>query len=559
MKIPLSRSAPGHWQRNKLSHSVARSCLALALGAATAPQAMALSFELENGVTIDWDTTLTYDVQWRMEEPDNAILTQAPLNGLATDDGNRNFDKYDKTQNRLSFSTDLDVNYGDGGVFLRARGWYDDVYNDDSLSQEKALGSFDKPYQNDGIDIHKDDIELLDAFVYHTFDLDERSLNLRVGRQVVNWGESLFINGGISSAQGPLDATKANSPGVELKDIFLPIGQVYAEMDLTDVLSVGAYYQWEWEKTRLDAPGTYFNALEVLGQEADGDSVPVLGGLGLTSTVDREEPDEGQFGVALRYLAEDLNNTEFGFYALRFNDFAPTVNLVPSTLVPTPGVNLGDDNVHVTHFEDIEVYGASFGTVLGDTNVSGEFNYRDGQPVRLNTPGLFYYSEAETVQAQLSLMHIFGESALWDNLVVMGEIGHFRVLDLKDDARATALGVNLKDKKSALHGNSPNSSGFVVRASADYFTIANGLDLKVTATYRNDFDGISPMIGGFTEGVEVLGLKADFTYTGGHSFGASYTRFMHEPQDIIDDQGSLQIGHLTADRDNFALYYKYRF
>ena len=36
----------------------------------------------------------------------------------------------------------------------------------------------------------------------------------------MSWGESLFIANGISSAQSPLDLTKANIPGTELKDIF---------------------------------------------------------------------------------------------------------------------------------------------------------------------------------------------------------------------------------------------------------------------------------------------------------------------------------------------------
>lgn len=564
MAIPISAHPPTHLARRSLGRCVAQASLAMALSTGAIQQAQALSFELDNGVTIDWDTTLTYDAQWRMESPDSVLLNYPAPEGFVTDDGNRNFGKYDMTQNRISFGTDLDVNFGDGGVFLRARGWYDDVYNDGGLTTEKnpalvGLGVGDKPYQRDGLDIHESDIELLDAFVYHTFDIGERSLSLRIGRQAVNWGESLFINGGISSAQGPLDATKANSPGVELKDIFLPLGQIYGEVDLTDSISLGAYYQWEWEKTRIDAPGSYFNVLEVIGQDVDGDSVPVFGALG--TQVERQKPDEGQYGIALRYLAQELNNTEFGLYYLQFNDFAPTINFVPDALFGPLGI--GHNNVALKHFEDIELYGMSFGTVVGDTNISGEFNYRDGQPVRIANPaGAFYYSAADTLQTQLSVIHIFGDGPLWDNLVLTGEIGNFRVLKLHDDATASGLvglgGFDLSDEQNSVHGDD-SASSFVVRFGADYFTVANGLDLKVTATYRNDFDGDSPVLGGFAEGTEVLGLNADFIYTGGHSFGVSYTAFLTDPQEIIDDHGELQIGHFNADRDNLALYYKYRF
>lgn len=548
-----------------LSRSIAQATLAVALGAAAIPQAQALSYELDNGVTVDWDTTLTYDAQWRMENRDPVLLDENqavdPALGFVTDDGNRNFDKGDMIQNRISFGTDLDINYGDGGAFLRARGWYDDVYNDNSLQVDKnpLFAGLNKPYFKDGLDIHKSDIELLDAFLYHTFDVGERSLSLRAGRQVVSWGESLFIQGGISSAQVPLDATKANAPGVELKDIFLPVGQIYGQVDLTDTLSMGAYYQWEWEKTRIDAPGSYFNTLELLGQGVAGDSVPLFSGLG--TTIQREKPDEGQYGIALRYLAEELNNTEFGLYALKFNDFLPTVQFVPATLFGPAG--LGNDNVTLRHFEDIELYGMSFGTVVGDTNVSGEFNYRHGQPVRIGNPyGALYYSKADTLQTQLSAIHIFGQSRFWDNLVMTGEIANFRVLNLHDDDIASFLvagnGTTLNDEQGAVHGDD-SASSLVVRFAADYFSIASGLDMKVTATYRNDFDGDSPMLGGFNEGIEVLGLQADFSYLNQHSFGASYTAFLTDPADIVSDFNELQINHYNADRDYLALYYKYSF
>src|SRR3546814_20693039 len=43
------------------------------------------------------------------------------------------------------------------------------------------------------------DADLLDAYVYGTFDLGDRELAVQLGRQVLNWGESRFVLNGINS------------------------------------------------------------------------------------------------------------------------------------------------------------------------------------------------------------------------------------------------------------------------------------------------------------------------------------------------------------------------
>ncbi|NVK41474.1 MAG: DUF1302 family protein [Oceanospirillaceae bacterium] len=523
-------------KRKPLSLGVRQAMLAAALVTIAAPQAYALNFELDNGVTIDLDTTLTYDAQWRMQDQSKEILDFIDPSGVRlgdlTDDGNRNFDEGDMTQNRVSFGTDLDANYGDGGVFVRARGWYDEVYDDGDLARES--------FQQDGIDEHKSKVELLDTFWYHGFNIGDQFLSLRVGEQVVNWGESLYLQGGISTAQGPLDATKANAPGTELKDIFMPIGQVYGEMTLTDNLSLGAYYQYDWEETRIDAPGTYFNILDGFGQKSVGDlfGESVLG-VGLPVTEDT--PDEGQYGIALRYLAENLNSTEFGFYYLNYNDFTPSLQVLsPAGSIP----------MHHEYFEDIDLYGLSFGTVLGDVNVSGEVSYRDGQPVQVNEPG-FKFESAETMQAQVSAIYILPQNPLADNMTLIGELGYNRVLDV--DGRSGKL------KNQIARKNDIGAAAGVVSLKADYFNLVGGLDMSVTGTYRNDFSGRSSLSYTFTESNEQFALKTDFTYLGKHKFGASYVWFLANPKDIIKEDGGLAFGNLNADRDYLAAYYKYSF
>lgn len=227
MRTPHAVLNQGRFKRSTLSKVIAQATIAGAL-AAMAGQAQALSFDLENGMTLDVDTTLGYNVQWRTNDQDPNVLQFGGL-GFLTDDGNRNFDKGDMTQNQVNFSTDLDLNYGAGGIFARARGWYDDVYNDD-FSAWAFDTSYDAPYLKDGTDKHKSTIELQDLFWYHGFDLGDQYLSLRVGEQVVNWGESMFIQGGISTAMGPLDATKASAPSSDQG--FAKAGQAVREQAL---------------------------------------------------------------------------------------------------------------------------------------------------------------------------------------------------------------------------------------------------------------------------------------------------------------------------------------
>lgn len=527
MRTPHAAQTQGRYKRTPLSRVIAQVTIAGALAAA-AGQAQALNFELENGVTVDVDTTIGYNAQWRGEKQDPNVLAFGGL-GALTDDGNRNFDKGDMTQNQVNFSTDLDINYGDGGVFARARGWYDEVYDDDGLAKAG--------FQRDGIDEHKSKIELQDLFWYHNFNLGDQSLSLRVGEQVVNWGESLFIQGGISTAQGPLDATKASSPGVALKDIFMPIGQVYGELAISDTLSLGAYYQYDWEETRIDAPGTYFSVLDGLGQKAIGDTMDAVPLAGIPALpVTQAKPDKGQYGIALRYLAENLNSTEFGLYYINYNDFTPALEYLSVDSIPL--------NHH--YYEDIDLYGLSFGTVFGDMNVSGEISYRDGIPVRYQTAG-FAYAPAEAVQAQISGIYIFPQNPLADTLSFTGEIAHNRILDID---RPNGVDELVKDR---------DASSAVVSLKGTYLNVIGGLDMDITGTYRNDFDGRSSVEFSFTEGIEQFALKADFTYLSKHKFGASYVWYLTDTDEILADRGDLAFGHLNADRDYFAAYYKYTF
>ena len=98
-----------------------------------------------------------------------------------------------------------------GGQPLCARGtWPRATLNDDGFED---LQKFSGVY-------------LLDAYAYGSFGIGDTDLQLRLGRQVVNWGESVFIQG--VNQINPIDVTALRRPGTEVKEVLLPVLMAYA-------------------------------------------------------------------------------------------------------------------------------------------------------------------------------------------------------------------------------------------------------------------------------------------------------------------------------------------
>src|SRR5690606_21074698 len=107
----------------------------------------------------------------------------------------------------------------------------------------------------------------------------------------------------------------SNTPGVAVKEILLPTGALYGQLDLTAQLSLEAYYQYEWKRTKLDGVGSYFSTVDQMGPGAEQYLI-AFGGLLLPVPrgPDERPSQNGQWGVALRYLLD--NGTELAFYNL---------------------------------------------------------------------------------------------------------------------------------------------------------------------------------------------------------------------------------------------------
>ncbi len=325
--------------RNAISHRLCRPFLAvLAIVSTAVPSAWAFVFEIGE-IKGSFDTTLSVGGLYRLNDPDAALygITNS-FNGVAgqqrsvnADDGNLNYKK-GTASFLVKANHDLQLDYKNSGLFVRGYYFNDFVNSNGSRARTPLTGEAKRIVAEGG--------ELLDAYFYTKFDLGAMPATLRVGQQVLSWGESTFIPNGINSVN-PIDVAKLRTPGSELKEALLPVNMVSASLSLTQNLTMEAFYLLDWKRTRVDPPGTYFSTNDFvakggkkvyLGFGAITDSNP-LGAI-LRGT-DGEPQKSGQYGVNLRYLADKLNNTEFGFYYMNYHSRLPAI----SARTPTSAIS----------------------------------------------------------------------------------------------------------------------------------------------------------------------------------------------------------------------------
>ena len=526
--------------------------------------AMAAEFSFDEDWVLDVDTTVGAAFAQRLKDPDNKLLTGGGDGAVAinSDDGNRSFEKGDFFQKMVSVNLDADLQFQyQYGLFLRARAWKDYAYTGSSNHDgSPTCNAHDcSEYSDDVAEYHESRAELLDAFLYGTFQISDRNLSLRLGDQALSWGESLFIYGGVSSAQGPIDVTKTNTPGVALKEVFLPVGQLSMQFGLSDTFSLSGYYQYDWEKSRIDAPGTYFSPSDILGNGVNSLLLPAPPpappGTLVPVPYTEEEPDAGQFGVGGQYQVDALGGTEFGLYVLQYND---TVAITEADLsMLATGVDLYPDvpnNLNHKFFEDIKLVGLSAGGVIGITNFGAEISYRDGAPVQLESPFGFFFTEAKTAQAQISAVHVFGSNLISDNATLLAEVGGNRVLSFDPIESVPVPGQDFKLNKL---DNDRNAWGYAANLEMDYFRILPKTDMKLKVSFKHDVNGVSSVPLSFAEGSKILGVESDLTYNN-LNFGLSYTTYLTNVDKVSKESG-LEVGHMLADRDYIAGYVKYTF
>ncbi|WP_433868128.1 DUF1302 domain-containing protein [Ralstonia wenshanensis] len=523
------------------------------------------AFEVDTGnsdVKLRWDNTVKYSTAFRVKGQDTEVSGPNAGNGNPNlDDGDRNFHR-GMISNRLDLLSEFDVRYQDVGARVSAAAWYDSIYNRSNANNSPATAnSFSVPsdqFTRDTEKMQGRKAELLDAFVFGKVTPGDTLLNLRAGRFTQLYGESLFFGGnGIAAAQTAPDIIKALSvPNSQFKEILMPVGQLSAQWQLTPQISAGAYYQYEWRKARLPAAGSYFSFGDFL--DAGGERVlagqPLVPGGGPAAFfrgADLTARDSGQGGMQFKFKVAD---TEYGIYAARFHDKFPQFYFRPGVGGVNPATGRIGDYVLV-YGQDIKVYGASFSTVVGETNVAGEVSIRRNMPLTAtgnvvvdptgtgDGRGNPLYPVGNTFHAQLSAISVLPASPLWQGASFVSEIAFNRRLSITKNA--SQLDPNVTRDASAVR--------FVFQP--EYFQVLPGLDIQVPL-------GVGFGLSGFSS-VNGVGMPA--RRTGDLSFGIkgtyqkvwngslTFTHFYGKGGGVIDGSAQLTGNQVYKDRDFVAL------
>ena len=316
-----------------------------------------------------FDTTLSHGLTFRVADRDQDLIA-----GVNDNDGNLNYDK-GLVSNTSKFTSDLELNWADFGAFVRASGFHD--FENENGSRERT------PLSEEAKDLVGKDLELLDAYVTGAFETGAAGLDVRLGRHVLNWGESTFIQNGVNSFNA-FDVNRLRTPGAELREALEPVMMASFAASPTDAVTLEGFYQFDWEKTEIDPTGSYFSTVDYVGAGGERAVIPVSdavtdegfgfgpltpainadltgfqvlhptlgavpmpqptqpefdsGFVNVTRGADREPGDSGQWGVALRYLAQGLNDTEFGFYFVNHHSRLP---LAGATTGDRTGIQAG--------------------------------------------------------------------------------------------------------------------------------------------------------------------------------------------------------------------------
>lgn len=503
---------------------------ALAGAAATVP-VQAMPIDVGNpDLRMSWDNTIKYSAAWRVRGADSEVADSSVGVQANTNDGDLNFDK-GLISNRLDLLSEFDLRYKRNyGLRLSGAAWYDDVYNKDN-DNPGALGGalvnsrsadFDE-FTNDTEKLHGRKAELLDAFIYGSFAPAGMSLNAKAGRFTQLYGESLFFgSNGIAAAQTSLDLIKALSvPNSQFKEILRPIGQVSGQLQINSNVSIGAYYQLEWRKSRLPGAGSYFSFTDFVDE--GGESMILGPGFSVFRAGDIEPSDSGQGGVQVKIAAGDY---EFGIYAAQFHDKMPQFYVYPD-------VGLYEQ----VYAEDIRTVGFSVSTVIGETNVAAELSFRDDMPLVASgntviAPGAYgvidggddaAFPKGRTMHLNLSAISVLAATPFWDGASFIGEFAFNRRLSVTDN----------RDQLDPLATRDAGALQFVF--TPEYFQVVPGLDLQVPIGVGYGLFGRSSVNGVLfpseNGGNVSIGLKADYLKTWQASVG--YTHYFGSDGSII--------------------------
>lgn len=561
-------------RRSRLAMAIA------AIGMGIASPAHAFKFDMDNGISGSLDSTISFGVQRRMQSPNKSAIgnnnggnvpttgdvgerVNGPGGGSASnpdfnytnlDDGNLNYKKGDIVSAVLKGTHELSlVDRGNWAALGRVT-WSSDF---------AAVHTDRTPLDASASDALRRDVTLLDLWVSKNFQIGDNSAKIKLGNQVINWGEDIFIFGGINTIHA-FDLRKAHVPGTQVKEILIPAPMASISTSLGGGFSTEAYYQFAWNSFKLDPAGSYWSTADFLGKGGKrGAFIPTsLGGSGDYDPtqgrtmnyvqlnnglvpVERQKPNSGgQYGINLRYKPSG-SDTEYAAYYIRYHDKLPFVGF----RVKADGSNAFNGIVAVEQYgEDKDLFGLSANTKVGDWAFGGEISYRPRESVAVDPTVPLVGSKS---------LQQFNLAAITNNYAQAGMANGY-TNEKKIQTHATAFtflppeltralgaadGAFMVEVAAAyfpelkLNGEIPYllndysmpdkfSWGYVAEVSLTYANVfGSGWTATPIVDFYHDVKGVSPNTIPFVEGRKALAVGVTFDYHNQWKFGLGYSAF----------------------------------
>jgi hypothetical protein len=571
-----------------------------------AARAGAIELQLFDGtVTGSFDTTVTGGVLLRVAERDDdliGVINGGTANSNNGDDGNLNYGKGDPTSAQMRVRHELLLDWRNFSFFGRVFYFYDPVIQ--SLATDRTpLPDIAK--RRAGLRI-----QLLDAYITGDFSVWDKPLTVRLGNQVINWGESTFIQNGINVIN-PIDVTALRVAGAELRNALRPIPALDASIALSEHFSAEAFYQFLWQQTYLEPNGTYFSTTDIaspgaryallgFGRYPDnpvpppGTNLLPIPGVGtvIPRSPDHEAQESGQWGLALRYFEPRLWGAEVGLYYVHYHSRLPLLSAITGTADGLAGGDYARSAEYFLEFpDDIDVIAGSFSGEIGNTGIAvqGELSYRFGQPLQVDdvellfagfTPlpvvgdivsanqiGVFGFDEyirgwqrRNVLQPQMTITKVLGPTLGADQVVLLGEIGATLVSGMEEKSQLRYEGPGTHTSGNPFFTDimlqpQTQTNGFADKRSWGYrlvvrptFNRAIGaINVVPTVAFQHDVEGTTPLpIANFVDDRKAVTVSLAGIYLDRITAEIGYTNFF--------DGGSF---NLVKDRDFVSVAFSY--
>jgi hypothetical protein len=287
---------------------------------------------------------ISYGLLARVEDRDPDLIAIANGGNSASanfDDGDLNYDQ-GIVSNMLQTNLEIDARWRFLGAYARGIAFYDFA---------TELGERERTELSERADVYVGkNIALRDYYLDASFRAGGMPVHLRVGDQVLNWGESTFLRFGVETVT-PLDVAAGFRPASAARDLEIPQGMLWGAVNLTEELAVEAFYQYSWQRVRSLPVGWYLSDNDVVG--VDGLNAAVSGGgrfSDLGTDLDaafqlppgtlgfdpffmrtpgdgsREPSNQGQGGITAQMILPRLNSTKLALHFLNYHSRLPIVN-----------------------------------------------------------------------------------------------------------------------------------------------------------------------------------------------------------------------------------------